>query len=63
MRIGAEAIPAVAPRPAGDRTALFLGRGIATLREAARYLWALPYARVSPPNRRSTWPSPSASTK
>ena len=47
MRIGAEAIPNVALQTAGDTTTLFLARGIATLREAARYLWALPYGRVS----------------
>ncbi len=47
MRVGAEAIPDVALQPAGDTTTLFLARGIPTLREAARYLWALPYGRVS----------------
>jgi len=47
VRIGADAIPNVALHTAGDTTTLFLARGIATLREAARYLWALPYGRVS----------------
>ena len=47
MRIGIEAIPEVALHPAGETTALFLARGIATLREAARCLWALPYGRIS----------------
>jgi len=47
VRIGAESIPDVALQTAGHTTALFLARGIATLREAARYLWALPYGRIS----------------
>src|SRR5215510_6425949 len=51
MKIGADAIPDLVLRPGGDTTALFLARGITTLREAARLLWSLPYGRVSDGHR------------
>jgi len=47
VRIGAETLPDIALQGAGETTALFLARGLGTLREAARYLWALPYGRIS----------------
>jgi len=47
VRIGAETLPDIALHRAGETTALFLARGLGALREAARYLWALPYGRIS----------------